>query len=147
MSPWCNYPLAFVIVNPIVNLFNVHHTATEQINKTLLQRRCNNAWYYSFSILKKTHLNWILYIFLYILPYIQWLLSIENSCHLHCHTKYIWSNVATMLLQRLSQTSPVKLSSTVVKTLCVNWDGLQLNRWCKTKFMGMAQIKYQWWEI
>ena len=34
----CNYPLAFVIVN----LINVHHTVTEHVNKTLLQR-CHNV--------------------------------------------------------------------------------------------------------
>ena len=38
-----NLPKPFVIVN----LFNVHRAATEQINKTLLQR-CNNVRYYSF---------------------------------------------------------------------------------------------------
>ena len=58
----CHYPLAaFVIVNPVVNLFNVQPATTEQINKTLPQR-CNNVWYYSFSILKK-HIcnNWIFF--------------------------------------------------------------------------------------
>ena len=35
-------PLAFAIVNPVVNLFHIHYAASEQINKTLLQR-CNNV--------------------------------------------------------------------------------------------------------
>ena len=39
------------------------------------------------------------------------------------HAKYIWSNVATRLLQRLSQTSSAQLSSNVLKTLCVSWVG------------------------
>ena len=75
----------------------------------------------SFFNIKKTHLNCIFHIFVYTLPHIQSLLSIANLCHLHCHTKYIWSNVATTLLQRLSQTSSIKLPSNVAKTLCVSW--------------------------
>ena len=38
----------------------------------------------------------------------------------HCQTKYILSNVATRLLQRLSQKSSAQLSSNVMKTLCVS---------------------------
>ena len=65
----------------------------ERFTKTLLQS-CKNVWYDWFSIFKKkVHLNGINHIFLSNLPYIQWVISIENSCHLHCHTKYIWSNV------------------------------------------------------
>ena len=42
--------------DPVVNLFNLHYAATEQINKTVLQR-CNNVWYYSFLIFKKISIS------------------------------------------------------------------------------------------
>ena len=64
----CNYPLAFVIMN----LINVHHTATKQINKILLQR--SQRLILLISIFKKPHLNLIFYVFVYNLPYIQLLL-------------------------------------------------------------------------
>ena len=50
------------------------------------------------------------------------LLSIENAWHLHSHAKYIRSNFATTLLQRLSQTSTLQHSSNIMTTLCVSWD-------------------------
>ena len=53
---------------------------------------------------------------------IELFLSIENLCHLHSDSKYILANVATRLLQRLSQISSAKLSSNVVKMLCVSWN-------------------------
>ena len=37
------------------------------------------------------------------------------------NSKYLLANVATRLLQRLSQISPAKLSSNVVKTSYVSW--------------------------
>ena len=40
---------------------------------------------------------------------------------IHSDSKYILTNVATRLLQRLPQISSAKLSSSVVKTLCVSW--------------------------
>ena len=90
----CNYPLAFVIVNPVVNIYLMY--IMQQLNK--LTKRCCNVLttldITHFQYLKKKHLNWIFHIFLYNFPYIEWLLSIANSCHLHCHTKYICSNVA-----------------------------------------------------
>ena len=88
-----------------------------------LTTRCENVRYDSFSILKKRNI-WIKYIIWYNLPHIEWFISIENSCHLHSDSKYILANVATRLLQRLSQISSAKHSSNVEKTLCVSWVGL-----------------------
>ena len=73
-----------------------------------------------------------IYIIWYSLPYVELVLSIENSCHLPSDSKYILANVATMLLQRLSQISSAKLSCNAVKTLCVSSGEFLsvVDRWC-----------------
>ena len=69
-----------------------------------------------FQYLKKVHLNGINHIFMSNLPYIQCVLSIENSCHLHCHTKYIWSNVAATFVSN-EHTVIIEQSTRYLKTL------------------------------
>ena len=91
-------------------------TATFQKSTRALTKRCCNVWYYPFSILKKhIYNNWISTYFCIICLIYNDLTSLDwEPCHLHSHTNYIWSNVDTTLVQRLSQASSVKLSSNII---------------------------------
>ena len=117
----CNYPLVFVIVNPVVNIFNVHHAATEQINKTLLQRS-NNVWCYSFSRFKKKNIliEYFTYFCRICLYIYKWMTSLDcelvsstllhdiyldKRCYVcprraHCNIPEIYQSFNKTLLQR-----------------------------------------------
>ena len=88
-----------------------------------LTKRCCNIW------IKYVYIIW------YNLNYFS---QFENLCHLYNDSTYIWENVTTRLLQRLSQISSAKLSSNVVKTLCVSWVS------CYNLIQTKADIRWEW---
>ena len=99
---------------------------THQLNK-LTKRFCNvvttfDITHFQYLMNKNTHLNWIFYIFVYNLPYIQLLLSIENSWH--SYTKYIWSNIAATFAANKHTATVQPRCDNVVTTLWQRCDNV-----------------------